>query len=114
MIAKDSEMQGNHDEDEALTLAIRRNKAYNLEVQLALKKMITVVVVVSSLVVCLLYCNKCLWAVVVVSACHSGDSRIVAGAFMISLPMALISILPNLVDGGIYAAETIHNIRKIK
>jgi hypothetical protein len=102
------------EDDEAVSVAVKRNKAYNLEVRLAMKKLGTVVFVVTALIVCLIYCNKCLWAVVVFSACHSGDSPIVAGAFLISLPMALISALPTLVDGGIYAAETIHSIRSLK
>ncbi len=101
------------EDDEAIALALRRNKAYNLEVRLAVKKLTTVLVIVIALVVCLIYCNKCLWVVVVFSACHSSESPIITAVFLISLPMAVISVLPSLVDGGIYAAETIHNIRKI-
>jgi hypothetical protein len=107
----DTDAEKRPEDDEAVSIALKRNKAYNLEVKLALKKLGTVVFVVTALVVCLIYCNKCLWAVVVFSACHSGDSPIVAGAFLVSLPMALLSVLPALVDGGIYAAETIHTIR---
>lgn len=108
--AKKSEELG---DDEAIALAVRRNKAYNLEMRLALKKLTTVLVIVATLILCLIYCNKCLWAVVVFSACHSSESPIITAVFLISLPMAVISVLPSLVDGGIYAAETIHNIRRI-
>lgn len=101
------------DDSEAIALAVRRNKAYNLEMKLVLKKLITVFVIVTALILCLIYCNKCLWAVVLFSACHISESPIITAVFLISLPMAVITVLPSLVDGGIYAAETIHNIRQI-
>ncbi len=101
------------EDDDSVAIAIRRNKAYNLEVSLAVKKLVTVGVIVTALVLCLLYCHKCLWGVVVYSGCHCRDSPIVLGVFMISLPVAVMAISPILLDGGILVAETIHSIHKI-
>jgi hypothetical protein len=112
--SKVNPVDGQSEEAKAIALALRRNEAYNLEVRLAFKKLATVTVVVVALVLCLIYCNKCLWGVVLYSACHTNDSPIVAGVFLVSFPMAVISVLPSIVDGGIYAAETIHNIRRIQ
>ena len=69
--------------------------------------------IVTALVLCLLYCHKCLWGVVVYSGCHCRDSPIVLGVFMVSLPIAIMAISPILMDGGIIVAETIHNIHTL-
>ena len=101
------------EDEDGVAIAIRRNKAYNLEVSLAVKKLLTVGVIVTALVLCLLYCHKCLWGVVVYSGCHCRDSPIVLGVFMVSLPIAIMAISPILMDGGIIVAETIHNIHTL-
>ncbi len=109
----DSHKVSSEDDDDGVAIAIRRNKAYNLEVHLAVKKVVTVVLIFTALVICLVYCHKCLWGVVVYSGCHCRDSPIVLGVFMVSLPIAIMAISPILMNGGIYVAETIHSIHKI-
>jgi hypothetical protein len=99
------------DEDEkAIILAKRRNEAYDLELNLKIKQMLTAALILVILICCMIWCEPCLLGVIAFSACYCMREPILVVIFFISIGMFLASHMPTTktiwqITGTIYELE---------
>jgi len=91
MIAPDADP----DEDtQAVNLAKKRNEAFDIELSLKAKQIGIAALILSILVICMIWCEPCLLAVIAFSACYCLREPVLVVIFFISIGMFLASHMP--------------------
>jgi hypothetical protein len=79
-----------------LTLAKKKNEAFELELRLMCKKTLLVLLTFAACWACLEWCKPCLIGVVAFSACMCGEARLLVIPLVVSLIMLLVAYMSTL------------------
>jgi hypothetical protein len=88
-----------------LTLAKKKNEAFELELRLMCKKTLLVILTFAACWACLEWCKPCLFGVFVFSACMWGEARLLVIPLGVSLVMLLVSYMSTLKKVLVFGEE---------